>query len=236
MSIHVQQVRESLEQKQNKDRAENPLFFKIGPGEYAEHDKFIGVSVPTVRKIANNFYFLTLQELSHLLCSPYNEERLLGLFVVVKQYQKADNEQKDLLYQFYLDNIAYVNNWNLVDSSAHYIMGHHMYIQGENAKTLLIEYAGLPCVWKRRIAIVATWYFIRCGEYGWTLRIAEQLIHDTHDLIHKAVGWMLREVGKKDELVLCKFLDQYAACMPRTMLRYALEKLSADKRQKYMKK
>jgi len=207
------------------------MFFKTETGSYAEHDTFIGVSVPALRTLAKEFQHLTRQELQELLASPINEERLLALFILVDQYQKGNTQQKDALYQFYLRNIQQVNNWNLVDSSAHLIIGEHL---DNTDKKLLITLAQSKNLWERRIAIVATWYFIRRNELEWTFKIAKILLNDTHDLIHKAVGWMLREAGKRNETMLIQFLDKYAAVMPRTMLRYAIEKFSEEQRKDYL--
>jgi len=207
------------------------MFFKTEAGSYAEHDTFIGVSVPALRTLAKEFQQLTRQELQELLASPINEERLLALFILVDQYQRGNTQQKDALYHFYLHNIQHVNNWNLVDSSAHLIIGEHL---DTADKKLLITLAQSPSLWERRIAVVATWHFIRKDELEWTFKIAKLLLNDTHDLIHKAVGWMLREAGKRNETMLIQFLDKYAAVMPRTMLRYAIEKFPEDQRKDYL--
>jgi 3-methyladenine DNA glycosylase AlkD len=206
-------------------------FFKTGIGDYAEHDKFIGVSVPALRKIAQDFANLTIDEIRTLLMSGINEERLLALIILVKKYQRASDEQKTILYQCYLQNLQKINNWNLVDSSAHFIMGDYLY---KKDRSILIELAASHNVWNRRIAIITTWYFVRNNDFAWTIKIAKILLHDNHDLIHKAVGWMLREVGKKNQLVLVAFLDEDALYMPRTMLRYAIEKLSDPLRKQYL--
>jgi 3-methyladenine DNA glycosylase AlkD len=166
-----------------------------------------------------------------LIASAVNEERLLALIIVVNRYQKADAQKKDVLYNFYMHNLQHVNNWNLVDASAHLILGAHLHTRD---KELLITLAQSKDLWERRIAIIATWYFIRKNEYAWTVKIATLLLHDTHDLIHKAVGWMLREAGKSDQAVLIKFLEQHAQIMPRTMLRYAIEKLPEEQRKDYL--
>lgn len=215
-----------------RSEGSSTCFFKTGPGSYAAHDRFIGVSNPVLRKIAKEFADLTPAEIQALLYSSLNEHRLLALFILVRQYQKASNAQKQEIYCFYLQHIEQVNNWNLVDASAHLIIGTHLI---DKEKDLLLEFAQSDNLWKRRIAIVATWFFIRKNLLDWTFKIAKQLLNDTHDLIHKAVGWMLREAGKKDALQLITFLDQHASQMPRTMLRYAIEKFPEDQRKKYLK-
>jgi len=207
-------------------------FFKTGAGSYAEHDQFIGVPVPTIRTIAKDFLDLSLDEITQLLKSPINEERFLGLIILVHQYQKASDSHKEELYQFYMDNLKHVNNWNLVDASAHLILGAHLCNKNRD---ILISLSQSDILWERRIAIVATWYFIRKNDLEWTFKIAALLLNDKHDLIHKAVGWMLREAGKKDIQQLINFLNAHAAHMPRTMLRYAIEKFPEQQRKSYLK-
>lgn len=207
-----------------------PIFFKTGLGEYAEHDQFIGVSMPTLRNLAKMATELSLTDISVMFKSPFNEERQLALLILIKLYQKS--ERKNEIYQFLLTHINYVNNWNLVDNVAPAIIGVHLFNQD---KTLLFTFAASNDLWKRRIAIVATHYFIKQGSFEWTLKIAEILVNDSHDLIHKAVGWMLRELGKRDESLLKQFLDVFSPKMARTMLRYAIERLSKDSRLFYLK-
>jgi 3-methyladenine DNA glycosylase AlkD len=206
-------------------------FFKTGPGDYAADDRFLGITVPDLRKIAKNFKELSMPQIRKLIKSSFNEERLLALLILVHQYQRGSREKKSIIFEFYLKNTKYINNWNLVDASAHYIVGAHLFDQ--NA-ALLLKLAESTFLWERRIAIVATWYFIRQNELLWTLKIAKKLIQDDHDLIHKATGWMLREVGKKDEATLISFLNIHGSKMPRTMLRYAIERLSDAQRKNYL--
>lgn len=203
-------------------------FFKTGSGQYAQHDQFLGITVPTLRKIAKNYYHLSFAELEQLLHSPFNEKRLLALFILIHQYQKT---KQQAVFDFYLKHIDRVNNWNLVDSSAHLIIGAHLIDQPQN---LLIELSASNNLWHRRIAIVATWYFIRKNQLEQTFVIAQKLMTDQQDLIHKAVGWMLREAGKKNQTMLLSFLDQWAPNMPRTMLRYSIEKLSQEQKKSYL--
>lgn len=207
------------------------IFFKTGPGDYAEHDQFIGVPVPTLRKLVKAYRALPIESVLCLLTSPINEERLLALLMLVEGYQKGDVALKQTIFDLYQSHIQYVNNWNLVDASAHLIVGAHLH---QRDKTQLLSWASSDILWERRIAVVSTWYFIRQNEYEWTIKLAEKLLHDPHDLMHKAVGWMLREAGKRDETVLILFLEQYANKMPRTMLRYAIEKFSVDRRKSYL--
>lgn len=218
-----------------KTSKSNPTqFFKTNPGGYAEHDRFICVSVPNLRKIAKEFSALSLPELLLLLKSSINEERLLALIIKCNQYKKGDSKQREVLYKSYLKHLKYVNNWNLVDSSAHLIIGAQLF--NNKDKTILSVLAKSDNLWERRVAIVSTWYFIRNHQFDWTIKIAKTLLKDTQDLIHKAVGWMLREMGKKDEKVLIDFLEQQASLMPRTMLRYAIEKFPPKQRKVYLLK
>ncbi len=208
-------------------------FFKTGAGQYAEGDQFIGVTVPNLRKIANEFHELTLQEIASLLNSKINESRLLALIILVKRYQTSDTKTRKVIYHFYIDNLHGVNNWNLVDASAHWIVG--AYLFDKKNKNSLLKLARSDSLWHRRVAIVSTWYFIKENELEWTFRISEMLLNDKQDLIHKATGWMLREAGKRNHDQLCFFLDQYAATMPRTMLRYAVERFETSLRNDYVK-
>ena len=207
------------------------IFFKTGPGDYAEHDQFIGVPVPQLRKLVKSYSLLPLESVLCLLTSPINEERLLALLMMVERYEQGDVTLKQSIFDLYQSHMQYVNNWNLVDASAHMIAGAHLH---QRDKSQLLTWASSNILWERRIAIVSTWYFIRQNEYAWTIKLAEILLHDPHDLMHKAVGWMLREAGKRDDAVLILFLEKYAHQMPRTMLRYAIEKFSIDKRKAYL--
>lgn len=208
-------------------------FFKTEVGAYAEHDQFLGASVPLLRGVAKKHAGLELALIQQILASPYNEERLFALFVLVKQYQKGSEKERASLYEFYLANLAYVNNWNLVDCSAHLIVGNQLYDNGHT--NLLYELAASNNLWEKRVAIIATWYFIRQKQYGLTCEIALILAADTHDLIHKATGWMLREVGKKDVNELHAFLNQNKHRFSRTTLRYATERMAIEARAMLLK-
>lgn len=208
-------------------------FFKTGPGEYGEGDVFYGVRVPDIRKIAKRFKHLPLGEIETLLYSAIHEVRLLSLVILVEQYEHGDEETKKRIFAFYKRHAAQVNNWDLVDTSAPKIIGVHLY--GRN-RTQLKTWAKANSLWKRRIAIVSTLFFIQKGDLNDTLKICEALLQDEHDLIHKACGWMLREAGKRDQKTLERFLDEHVTAMPRTMLRYAIEKLPEAKRRGYLYK
>lgn len=208
-------------------------FFKTGPGQYGEGDVFFGIKVPAMHTVSKKYLYLSLLDLKKLLSDKIHEYRSVALFILVEKYKKAINLGKKEIYDFYLKNTKYVNNWDLVDSSAEYIVGDFIRRQD---KSILVKLAKSANLWEKRIAIVATYAFIKNREFGWTLKIAEILLSDKHDLIHKAVGWMLREVGKRDLKAEEKFLKKYYKIMPRTMLRYAIERFKEDKRKFYMAK
>lgn len=204
-------------------------FFKTTPGAYSAHDRFLGVTVPAVRTLAKQYIDASPDTLSALLKSPFNEARLLALIILVHQYQKADALNKERIYQFFMHNLSCVNNWNLVDSCAHLIVGPH--VATHNKLSLLTHLAQSPDLWERRIAIVATWYFIKKDDLAPTFHIAQLLLNDTHDLIHKATGWMLREAGKRDQAALVAWLQKHYQHMPKTMARYAMERLTTEQKQ-----
>ncbi len=206
-------------------------FFKTGPGEYAEGDRFIGVQVPRIRSIAKKHVSLSLEELSDLIASPIHEERLLALLVLIARFEKTGESERNKIVRFYLKNTRYINNWDLVDLSAHQILG--AFLRGRNKK-ILYRLARSVNFWERRIAIVATFEFIKHFEFADTFKIAGILLKDKEDLIHKAVGWMLREAGKRDQQKEEKFLKKSALAMPRTALRYAIERFSQKERRYYL--
>lgn len=228
-----------LEAKQDLQKLRNPQraeflkrFFKTGKGEYAEGDDLLGISVPKTREMAKKHKDLALTDAANLLQSPYHEERLMALFILVDQFNKATETEKSKIVKVYLKLAAkYVNNWDLVDSSAQYILGNYLL---HKPRAILYKLAGSKNLWEKRIAIISTAHFIRNEEFFDTLKIAEILLNDKHDLIHKAVGWMLREVGNRDRAVEIEFLNEHAARMPRTMLRYAIEKFPEPLRLKYL--
>lgn len=205
-----------------------PRFFKVGINDYASHDEFIGVTVPALRAFAKELKQVPMCEIQCLIESKINEHRFLALILLVDLHK----QKPAVVYDFYMANLRYVNNWNLVDASAHLIVGSYLL---ENESTdILVVLANSDILWERRIAIVSTWFFIRLGKFDETIRIAEILLRDSHDLIHKATGWMLREMGKRNESVLCAFLSKHAGIMPRTMLRYAIEKMDAEQKKMWL--
>lgn len=231
----IQQIKADLLLAATKDPEFMMRFFKAGKGEYAEGDRFVGVTVPNQRRIARQYADLSLSGIRTLLKSAIHEHRLTGLFILVGQFQKSkDVDERTQLKDFYLEMRSRVNNWDLVDSSAHKILGAWLRDQPKKERAILTQLSKSDVLWDRRIAVIATFWFISKGEFDDMMRLAKRLLHDEHDLMHKAIGWGLREVGKKDKAVLTDFLDDHAAVMPRTMLRYAIERLSASERKRYM--
>ncbi len=228
----------SLIKKEIKKRA-NPeqasilqRFFKTGKGEYGEGDVFYGIKVPEQRKIAKQFKDLSFTDLKSLLNSKIHEERLIAAFILVEQYKKGDDKKKKAVFDFYLKNKKGINNWDLVDLSAPQIIGEHLL---DKEKDLLYKFAHSKNLWEKRISVLSTFTFIRNHFFEDTLSISEILLNDKHDLIQKAVGWMLREIGKRDLITEKEFLQKYYKTMPRTMLRYAIEKFPEEKRKAYLK-
>ncbi len=229
-------VKKELKGYSNSEKAKFfPRFFKNGKGEYGEGDQFIGVIVPEQRMVAKKNIMLPYIEIQKLLDSPIHEHRLTALLILTYKYAKDDEKGQALTYHFYKKNFKRVNNWDLVDSSAHKIIGAYLYETGKK-RDELYRYAKSKNLWTRRIAMVSTWYFIQKDDLKDVFKLAQVLLNDTEDLIQKAVGWMLREAGKKDQKQLEAFLEKNADRMPRTALRYSIEKLSSKKRQYYMKK
>lgn len=206
-------------------------FFKTEKGQYGEGDIFLGIMVPETRKIAIKYKDLNEEYIKELLKSKIHEERLAALLILVHNFQKGDIRKKEEVYNFYLRNAKYINNWDLVDLTADKILGAWIF---DKNKYILYKLAKSENLWERRIAIISTFYFIKNNEFKDALKISEILLKDKHDLIQKAVGWMLREIGKRNEQELIKFLDEHYKSMPRTMLRYAIERLDKNKKEFYM--
>lgn len=236
-SLSYKNVIHDLSLVASKDRAMGAArYFKTGKNDYGEGDIFIGVTVPAARIISKKYLLLPIADVLKLLKSKIHEHRFTALLILGLQYAKQPERQKEIL-DVYLSHTRYINNWDLVDTSARDIVGHYVwnYLDSKKRKTFLSKLANSELIWERRISIVSTHYGIMKGKTEETLAIAALLIKDTHDLLHKATGWMLREVGKKDINGLRGFLDKYASIMPRTMLRYALEHFAEKERFKYMK-
>ncbi len=206
-------------------------FFKTGPGQYGEGDVFLGIKVPPMRTLAKRHPNTDLETIATLLDSRYHEERFLALLLLMQRYQQGTRRDQTAVYDLYLGNTHRINNWDLVDISAPHIVGRHLQ---DRSRKILYKLARSSSLWERRIAILATFHFIRREDFADTLKIAKILLHDEHDLIHKAVGWMLREVGKRNLVNEKVFLQQHYRSMPRTMLRYAIERFPESKRKRYL--
>lgn len=224
-----------LELKKHENKKQGEIlqrFFKTGKGEYGEGDVFLGIKVPQQRRIARQFKDLPLSDTQILLNSKVHEKRLIALLILIRRFEKGNEVDKKKIFDFYLKNTEQINNWDLVDLSAPNIVGNFLL---DKPRDILYDLAVSDNLWEKRIAVVSTFSFIRAGEFNDSLKIAEILLKDKHDLIHKAVGWMLREIGKKNERILEDFLNKHCLNMPRTMLRYAIEKFEEGKRLKYLK-
>jgi 3-methyladenine DNA glycosylase AlkD len=230
MPSTVQQELESLSDPRHA--AVLQQFFKTGPGEYGEGDRFRGIRVPVLRKLAKKYRDLPLEKAEHLLQSAFHEDRLLALLILIQRYYGGNPALREETHCSYLKHRRLVNNWDLVDASAPHLLGHYL---RHRAKEPLIRLAASGVLWERRMAIIATFDFIKQGDYDETLRIARLLLGDREDLIHKAVGWMLREVWKREVPVAESFLQAHYRLMPRTMLRYAIERFPEARRQAYLK-
>ncbi|MEM7250477.1 MAG: DNA alkylation repair protein [Pseudomonadota bacterium] len=206
-------------------------FFKTGKGEYGEGDRFLGIRVPVLRAMARANWTISLTEVRKLLASPYHEVRHCALFLLVEQYQRGSQPAKNAVYTTYMRDLRYVNNWDLVDSSAYRIVGPHLETRSRKPLDRLVA---SPNLWRRRVAVIATLHFIKQGDFAEILRFAERLLDDEQDLIHKAVGWMLREMGRVDRKTLTAFLQTNAPTMPRTMLRYAIERYPEPMRKRFL--
>ena len=229
----VAAIQARLRRLGNKQKAKDlQWFFKTGPGGYGEGDRFLGVTVPPLRRLAKEYRDITLKETKQLLTSPIHEERLLALFILVAQFAKGDDAGRERIYRLYLKSTRYINNWDLVDASAGHIVGAHL---RDKSRRPLYGLAKSKSLWERRIAIMATSHFIGHDEFADTLKLSRALLADEQDLIHKAAGWMLREVGKRDRRVAEQFLRTHYKKMPRTMLRYAIERFPEAQRQRYLK-
>lgn len=236
MSELTEQILLALQEKSTPEKASFlPKFFKTGPGEYGEGDQFLGVTVPNQRRIAKEFFKeIGLEDLSLLLKNPIHEVRLTALLALVYRYKKAKAEtaQKKELVDFYLCHLDFVNNWDLVDSSCHQILGDFYW---KREKTLFYELADSGALWRQRVAMISSYFWIKKGEYADALALAEKLKNHPHDLMHKAVGWMLREIGNRNLEVQIAFLKKHYQTMPRTALRYAIEKFPEELRQDFLK-
>lgn len=231
----LENLKKDLKKVSNTEKAKIlQKFFKTWPGEYWEWDIFLWITIPEIRKISKNYLNLSYAEIEKLLKSQIHEYRFIALCILRYNFEKAkDIKNQEEIIKFVHKNLKSINNWDLVDTFIPYVFGKYYF---DKNKDFVFEFAKSDDLWLRRIAILTHFYDIKQGSFSQLLKICEQLLTDKHDLIHKACGWMLREVGKKDEKVLLDFLDKYYKKMPRTMLRYSLERLSDEKRKFYMKK
>ena len=231
--MNIKAIKDELTKLSNpSDATFLQRYFKTGKGEYGEGDIFIGIRIPVLRSLIKKYYSISLDENIELLQSPIHEERMFALLLLVAKYEKGTEPQKKNIFNCYLQNTSRINNWDLVDLSAPNIVGGYLY--GKELKPLF-KMANSQNLWDRRISIISTLYFIRKGEFNTTLDISEILLGDKHDLIHKAVGWMLREIGKRNIEAEIEFLNQFYKQMPRTMLRYSIEKFPEQLRQKFLR-
>jgi 3-methyladenine DNA glycosylase AlkD len=227
-------LQKELQQMANPEKAKTLQgFFKTGKGQYGEGDIFLGITVPESRRIAEKYSNISFSDIEELLKSPVHEHRLIALLSLVHKYETSDAAERKKIVYFYLDNTEKVNNWDLVDLSAPKILGHFL-LETEKDRKILYDLAASANLWEKRIAIVSTFSFIRKNQFDDTFVICELLLKDKHDLMHKACGWMLREVGKKNSAALESFLKKHYKIMPRTMLRYAIERFPESKRKKYL--
>lgn len=230
----LRQLRAELKKIADPKRAKAVArYFKTGPGEYGEGDQFYGISMPALRLIARHYRDLHAVGISTLLNSLVHEERMMALIIMVHQFVHGDAAKQQHIYGIYRAELEFINNWDLVDTSAPQIIGGYLFDKKDRWQTLA-QMVRSKNLWERRIAVLATFYFISQSQFEDSLKLAELLLTDKHDLIHKAVGWMLREIGKRSESALKEFLDKYVTQMPRTMLRYAIEKFSLSERQRYL--
>lgn len=230
--MNARNVVKDLKKLGSPERAKaSAWFFKTGKGEYGEGDVFLGIKVPEQRKVALKYRSLSFPEITKLLKSKIHEHRFVALEILVAQFEKGNPFVKQKVAEFYLKNTKYINNWDLVDTSAPYILGEYWY---KRDRKILYTLARSKNMWERRIAVLATFWFIGHGDFKDSLATAKILLQDTHDLIHKAVGWMLREIGKQSEKTELAFLEKHASTMPRTMLRYAIEKFPEAKRKYFL--
>lgn len=221
-------IKKEIKLLSDPERAKNlSWFFKTGKGEYGEGDKFIGLTMPQIRQLAKKYKLLSISEIEELVCSGIHEERMLALIIMTLRYP----QEKDKFYKLYIKNRKHINNWDLIDVTCPRIVGDYLF---DKPRDMLFEFAKSKNLWEKRISIIATAYFIQKNDFSDTFKIAEILLKDKHDLIHKAVGWMLREVGKRNKKAEEKFLQKHCKNMPRTMLRYAIEKFPEHERKKYL--
>lgn len=231
--MKAETIKQQLIALANEDKAAVlSSFFQTKEGQYAHGDVFLGVTVPQTRKVVGPYKNLPLSEVTKLLQNKYHECRFAALVILVNKFELVDEAEREAIYNFYLNHTEYINNWDFVDLSSHKIVGAWLL---DKDRTKLYDLAKSSWLWDQRIAIVATWAFIRNNEFEDTLSLSEYFMTHPHHLINKACGWMLREVGKRDKTTLTQYLDKFAPQMPRVMLRYSIEKLSEEERKSYLR-
>lgn len=232
--MNASNLKKALREHASPERKKsNEWFFKTGKGEYGEHDKFLGVKNPDIRLVAKKFHDLNLLEIQKVINSPYNEERLCGLIVLVEKFKKGSDKERELIYKFYIKNLRQVNNWNLVDIATPHIAGEYLVVH-KNELNILDKLSSSNFHWHRRVSILATFSFIRRGDLALIFKYAKKLLKDKEDLMHKAIGWMLREAWKKDSKQTEEFLIKNYNKLPRTTLRYAIERMEEKKRKSFL--
>jgi len=236
-AMTLSELKKEVRVHSGKERAKtNEWFFKTGKGQYGEGDKFLGLTMPEQRKIAKQFCVLSYKDVKTLLDDKYHEHRMIGLLILVYKYETADEKEKTKIFKFYIKNRKAVNNWDLVDVTTPNIVGMYLLDRPKKDREFLYTYAKSKNLWERRISILATFPSIKSEKFIDTFKISELLLNDEEDLIHKAVGWMLREVGKRDKKQLKKFLDKHIRSLPRTTLRYSIERFPEKERKGYLVK
>jgi 3-methyladenine DNA glycosylase AlkD len=229
--MSLRQLQRRLASLRDPERAELSLrYFKA---EDRSRERFLGARLTDLRRLEREFQDLPLTEIETLLRSRWHEERLLALLIMVRRYRRGSPEERQGIFDAYLRGLDHVDNWDLVDASAPGILGPHLAVAGD---AILDELAGSDDVWRRRVAVLATYHLVKQGRFAATLRLAQKLLHDRHDMVHKALGWMLREIGKRDVHTERRFLDRHASVMPRVMLRYAIERLPEEERRRYLQR
>jgi 3-methyladenine DNA glycosylase AlkD len=228
----LKDIRSTLRAQADPEQAKNlQRFFKTGPGDYGEGDRFLGLRVPQIRAMVKELGVVPITTIKSLIKSPWHEERMLALLLMVHRYNKSDDEAREVLYHLYLDSTTYINNWDLIDVTARHIVGAWLY---NRPRKPLFVLAKSDSLWERRISILSAFYFIAKNDFEDALKLAKILLNDDHDLMHKAVGWMLREIGKRDRKREEEFLLKHYRKMPRTMLRYAIEHFPEKRRKAYL--
>jgi 3-methyladenine DNA glycosylase AlkD len=230
----ILEILQKVQMQASPERAQQSLkFFKTGPGQYGEGDQFIGLTNQQVRDLAKQYFKIDWEDVQQLMVSKIHEHRMLALLILLEKYKKGHLRERRFIVEFYVQHLPYINNWDLVDLSARDIVGHFLLDKDPELLYILAQSGHL---WSERVAVIASWAFIKKNDFSHTLRLSEQFLSHPHDLMHKACGWMLREVGKRDKMILVNFIQAHLTIMARTMLRYSIEKMEETERQEFLKK